>query len=202
MLIADLLTAMEGAVLPDGEDLSNSATEQPESSQGGAQSHGEALRQTTGLALSTQHLHFPGTSERVPEQPESSRGAAQIHSVAAQRMTALAAPAHQPTLGCTAQREDEMHGSMQAQQSLAAFSTLLPAPVASPDLLVRPFQDLLPTPERAARMVRNPGIPYELHMQKVDPSHVWVDGLGVVERVKNPHQRGGGFSQRLAAAAP
>lgn len=165
----DMLAAMEGAVLPDEEDLGTSSTaEQPQSSRRAALSHSGAGQHNTALAASAQQLPVRGASEQAAEQPQSSDLAIQSYSEAGQRTTST----QQPGLPSAPRQEVEMHDSMQGRQIEAAFGTLPPAPVTSPDLLVRPFQTMLSAPERDACMVRPLGVPHRLHMHQADPKYV------------------------------
>lgn len=179
---ADMLAAMEAAVLPDEEDLVTTTVGQPQTSHIALQPHSEAGQQQTA------------------EQPQSSRSAAQScrQTEPGQRTTVGAALVQQQPLHLRApKRTNAMHGQ-HARQSWAA---VLPASATSPDLLVCPFQTMLSTPERDARLVRSPGVPHRLHTHQVDPDFVWVDGLGAIERMKVP-QLAGARAQRSAAAAP
>ena len=185
---------MEAAVLPDEEDIGAPTAEQPQSSHGAPRSCGDADQYT---AARQPALH--SASQRVAEQPRSSSSAGQLQAEAAQRTAYVAAPAQWLPLPRDPERITASHGNVQVCP--AAISTVPPAPAASPDLLVRPFQTLLSTPERDAHLVRSQGVPHQLHSHQVVPEYVWVDGIGAIERVKPP-QAVGALNQRLAAAAP
>ena len=197
MPFADLLTAMEAAVLPDEEDLMMSPSGQPQSSRSAPLPHSSEAGQHATASIQQPPPH--DAVQHTAEQPQSSRSALQSDIRAGQGTTVLQAPAQQPSLPRAADRVNEMR-SMHASRSQAAYSTAPPASAASPDLLVRPFQSLLSTPERDARMVRSPGVPHRLHVHEIDPDHVWVDGRGAMLRVKPP-QPAGALGQPLAMVA-
>ena len=111
----------------------------------------------------------------------------------------MAAPEQRSLIPRAPEQAAARHGSTQAH--LAAFTLLPPAPALSPDLLVRPFQSMLSTPERDARMLRSPGVQHQLQRHQANPEYVHYDGYGLVERVRAP-QSVGALSQRFAAAAP
>ena len=81
-----------------------------------------------------------------------------------------------PALPTRAQRD-----SPQPMHADATVSLLLPAPVFSPDLLTRPFKDLMSSPQQKALALRSTAGPaYVQREHRVDPSHVWVEGIGLV----------------------
>ena len=196
MPFADLLTAMEAAVLPDEEDPMMSPSEQPQSSRSAPVPHSQVAQRATAP---NQQPPPHDAAERAAEQPESSRSASQSDGRAGRDATVPEAQAQQPPPPRSAEQADAMHGNVHANRSQAAYSTAPPAPAATSELLVRPFKSLLSTPEREARMVRSPGVPWRLHVHQIDPNHVWVDGIGAMLRVKPPQP--GALSQPLAVVA-